>query len=74
MAKKTTRRGDQIVIDTSLAYDAALARGAGAEAALDAAAAVYQQAYPRVGRSVSRHLAAVIAGHKLAKRTRLPDA
>jgi hypothetical protein len=74
MARKTVRRSDQIVIDTSLAYDTALARGAGPEAAFDAAVSVYQQAYPRVGKSVSRHLAAVIAGHKLAKRTRLPNA
>jgi len=74
MINKPTRRSDQIVIDTSSAYDDAIARGAGREVALEAAVAVYQLAYPRVGKSVSRHLAAVIAGHKLAKRSRLPDA
>jgi hypothetical protein len=74
MTHKATRRSDQIVIETSTAYDTALTRGAGREAALEAAVAVYQAAYPRVGKSVSRHLAAVIAGHKHPKRARLPDA
>ena len=57
MTEKPTRRSDQIVIDTSLAYDDAIARGAGREVALEAAVAVYQLAYPRIGKRVSRHLA-----------------
>jgi hypothetical protein len=74
MTNKIIRRADQIIIDTSSAYEAAIAEGGSREAALEAAVAVYQRAYPQMGKNVSRHLAAVITGHKLLKRTRVPDA